>query len=301
MPYQAPSSALRDGLDPSGTVTIDLPCRKCAYNLRGLNINGRCPECGTAVGYSAQGDLIRFSDPEWVDNLRRGIKLILLAVLVIVLMIVVSAVLGAIGAGRALVEVVSIAMALGANVLSFIGSWLLTEPDPSGLGESEYGTARKVIRVTLLIGVAGAVVQIVERIASPPPAIHLLLQLISGIASLAGVVGLFAQLQYLGKLALRIPADNLAARARLIKWGLGISYGVVVLAGILTLLAARGGAGARHGGAAIGFGCFTAIAGLTALIFLIMYLLLLDKLGRAFKEQASIARQTWAASAASAV
>ncbi len=27
----------------------DLPCVRCRYNLRGLSVRGRCPECGTAV------------------------------------------------------------------------------------------------------------------------------------------------------------------------------------------------------------------------------------------------------------
>src|SRR5688500_20183649 len=61
---------------PEGPIGNDLPCRKCGYNLRGLTPAMRCPECGTAVGYSLQGDLLRFCDPGWVDTLSRRTSLI---------------------------------------------------------------------------------------------------------------------------------------------------------------------------------------------------------------------------------
>jgi len=51
-------------VDAAGNVVSDVPCRRCSYNLRGLNYAGRCPECGTAVGQSIYGNLLRFSDPE---------------------------------------------------------------------------------------------------------------------------------------------------------------------------------------------------------------------------------------------
>jgi hypothetical protein len=33
----------------TGTISNNLPCRKCAYNLRGLKFDGRCPECGEPI------------------------------------------------------------------------------------------------------------------------------------------------------------------------------------------------------------------------------------------------------------
>ena len=56
----------------SGSVEGDIPCRKCSYNLRGLPLDGRCPECGTPVGVSVNGELLRYSDPEFIQTLRRG-------------------------------------------------------------------------------------------------------------------------------------------------------------------------------------------------------------------------------------
>ena len=56
-----------------GIVSQDFPCRKCAYNLRGLPSNGTCPECNAPVEISISGDLLRYSDPNYLESLRRGI------------------------------------------------------------------------------------------------------------------------------------------------------------------------------------------------------------------------------------
>ncbi len=58
-------------------IDADVVCRCCSYNLRGLYPEGRCPECGTPVGISLQGDLLRFAEPAWVEILARGIRFIL--------------------------------------------------------------------------------------------------------------------------------------------------------------------------------------------------------------------------------
>jgi len=34
------------------SLTEDLPCVRCGYNLRGLKAEGNCPECGASVGKS---------------------------------------------------------------------------------------------------------------------------------------------------------------------------------------------------------------------------------------------------------
>ena len=51
-------------VDQEGNLAEDRTCIKCAYNLRGLDPAGRCPECGTAVGRSILGDFLRYCDPD---------------------------------------------------------------------------------------------------------------------------------------------------------------------------------------------------------------------------------------------
>ena len=59
-------------LDEQGNIAADVSCLVCGYNLRTQPLQGRCPECGTAVGRSAHGDLLRYCEPGWVETLAGG-------------------------------------------------------------------------------------------------------------------------------------------------------------------------------------------------------------------------------------
>jgi hypothetical protein len=273
--------------DLSGTVSTDIPCRKCGYNLRGLTLGGRCPECGRPVGLSVQGDLLRFSDPNWLLKLQRGTHLIIASVIV---GFIGGFVVALIFRGS---QVPTAVLQLLAGIGSFVGAWFLTEPDPSGLGEDQYGTARKVIRVTLLIGIVGQVLQIVQTLETLSPTVLRAFLVLGVIAGLAGVVGQFAQLQYLSKLATRIPDLKLSDRARFLMWAFGISYGLLVVVGAILLAMTRAAGGAPPGGGLAALGCFAGLVGLAVLVFAVMYLFLLIRLGRAFGEQSQLARQIW--------
>src|SRR5947209_5364931 len=63
-------------------VAQDMPCRKCGYNLRGLSTDGQCPECSTPVRLSVSGDLLRYSEPQYVEGLAQGAKLLLWGILI---------------------------------------------------------------------------------------------------------------------------------------------------------------------------------------------------------------------------
>jgi hypothetical protein len=285
-------------LDHQGQVVADLSCRKCGYNLRGLNINGRCPECGTAVGYSAQGDLLRFCDPDWVETLRRGATFIIAGIAVIFLGVIVGiglgAAIGASGGGLAILPVLMAIIVVVGYALGLIGWWSITTPDPSGLGEDTYGTSRKIIRVALLVGLASQVVDIGEKFSSVPTSLGVVLTLFQIGAGLVGVVGFFAQLQYLKKMALRIPDEAMSSRANFLMWALGISYGVIIVFGGMVALMTPTANTRGAGGAFAGLACIMGIVGIALFVFLIMYLILIEKIGKAFKEQAQIARSTWA-------
>ena len=125
--------------DEAGVIIADTACRRCGYNLRGLHQDSRCPECGTPIGLSTHGDLLRFSDPEWVEKLALGIKYIIWAVVIsIALGAAAGCLTGALGASPVFLQGV---MVLG-GLLGVYGAWLLTAPDPSRIGEDRYITAR---------------------------------------------------------------------------------------------------------------------------------------------------------------
>jgi hypothetical protein len=71
-------------------INQDVPCEKCGYNLRGLTIPGRCPECGTNLEPSVVAYEIRWReatpiDPGWARQVRAGARLALVALGLMVL------------------------------------------------------------------------------------------------------------------------------------------------------------------------------------------------------------------------
>lgn len=57
------------------SVNDNRSCVHCGYNLRGLPLDGKCPECGKAVRHSLRGDLLKYADPHWLERLRFGVAL----------------------------------------------------------------------------------------------------------------------------------------------------------------------------------------------------------------------------------
>jgi hypothetical protein len=280
-------------------VAADVPCRKCQYNLRGLPADGKCPECGAPVRLSIRGTLIRYSDPAWIDTLRRGINCIMIGVLTAILGYFAGACLSR-GVGN---SIPSILLSLCSSVLLVAGGWFLTAPDPGGVGEDAYGTSRKVIRVTLAIRVASDLIGFAETTGTFPPDVRRMMVLIGFIASAGGVVGWVATLNYLSKLADRIPDDWLAQRAQFLMYAIGICNGIfVAIIGFIALSVGpgRGPSPSSAMGSIMGLACIMIIAGIALLIFYVMYLSLLDKLNKQLKEQAELARRSWNAAAAAA-
>lgn len=306
-------------VDASGYLAGDVACRKCGYNLHGAHPEGSCPECGTAVGISTQGDLLRFADPGWVEKLAKGVSLMLWGLLIAFVVgifgsVVATVVVRATGPGQ-LSPVFTIVNVL-AGAVSYYGVWLLTSVDPSGVSEDRYARARKFIRFALLFGIVVQVLQPFAELGAVQAQKLLLVILIIGIVSgLVGSVGEFAKYTYLGHLAARIPDDKLMSRANWLRWALSILLAFGVISGmgfaLWGLLAGGGGTGPAaaggapgtraagpRGGAFVGIAC---VAGLLTLFYLICLLLavrLQYRLGKQFKQQAALARQTWAATTA---
>jgi hypothetical protein len=276
-------------------IDSDTPCRKCGYNLRGLNPAGQCPECGAAISISTGGDLLRYCDPDWLAKLARGAKLIVVGSIVVFLL---SIAFGIVGAVIRTPPVIAVGTLIGfaAGLLAVAGIWLVTEPDPSGIGEDRYGTSRQIIRITLIIGLAGSVLQMATRLSTLHPRASLILGSVQTVAGIANVIGFLAQLQYFSKLTQRIPDASLTARANFLKTALPVSYGALTILGILAVVTAaivRRAPAAGPSSTFLLFGCGTGMVAIAVAVFLIMYLLLVARLARSFNEQAHAARQMW--------
>src|SRR5687767_5429673 len=119
-------------------IASDIPCRRCGYNLRGLSEAGLCPECGTAVGLSIKGDLLRYADPQWLRRVQVGLWLMFAGVICSIAMRLTSSWLFFL-----LPREIAPLVYFGLGLIAVAGVWLVTSPDPAGLAEEQYVTARK--------------------------------------------------------------------------------------------------------------------------------------------------------------
>lgn len=227
-------------LDVNGMVADDISCRRCGYNLRSLSPAGRCPECGTAVGRSLRGDLLQFSDPQWVDKLASGMNWIVASIVVGffsgLILAFVGGILGAFG-NTTVVFLGIPAMQLGLGAISLIGYWKVTTRDPADLDPENTVSARKIVRVSQLTTYALA------------PIVHLLLPIafwatqgLNLLSSLVGLVGMFAVFIYARSLALRIPDEKLARHCRIVMWGFAITMAFMFVGGVIAAFTVGTGA-----------------------------------------------------------
>jgi hypothetical protein len=175
------------------------------------------------------------------------------------------------------------------RALTVFGRWRLTRPDPSGAGERSYGSARRVVRATLLVGAASLLVPLVP-LRMRVPELTVLLAFVNAAAAAASAVGLYAELTYLRHLAGRMPDDALQRRARLLIYGLAIPYlllqSLSMLQSLSTLLARRD----------LWFRAFEVISigvilpAIIVLVFGIIYLLFLRKIARRLRADAAASR-----------
>lgn len=206
-------------LDAAGRIDDDVVCRKCDYNLRGLTPEGRCPECGTAIGRSLGGDLLRFSDPEWVQKLASGMNWIVASIFIAFLGGVFGAILFGLFASttssRSYLFLSPLA-SLAFGAVALIGYWKITTPDPARLsGESNF-SARKIVRIAQVTQYAIAPINsLIQQWALAIP-----IFILSAVSGIVGLVGVFATFIYGRKLALRIPDEKLARHCRIVMWGL---------------------------------------------------------------------------------
>jgi hypothetical protein len=233
---------------PTPVVGSDRACIRCSYNLRGLPHTGNCPECGTPVEQSLRGILLRFSSDEYLAKIRNGLSLIVIGILLFFAALFAAfTILVWTGGGSASFEVAMSGLMLLPVGLTLFGYWNFTHPDPGFRGSETPDSARKVIRVAVVIHAASQVVSfavdtLVATSALPPAAgrnptalFDLLLSLVD---VLAWIVQFFAMMRYSRWLARRIPDALLIRRTQTYMWLLPVLYTVgIVLIGMGPVIA----------------------------------------------------------------
>jgi hypothetical protein len=267
----------------------DALCRRCGYNLRGLEVAGTCPECRAAVEHSIHGDLLRYSSVAWLEKVRQGFTWVLWGIVV--------QIVGGVVGGIASVSVwrgnqtLSEVWALAVGLVSMVGMWWITERDPADqftVSRPRNEKARQVVRVMLVATVALAAAQIgcSPGVVGRPAAV--LSQVVSILEEIASLVGVVAQLAYIAGLADRIPHLQLAAMSRGLRTAYGITMGaMVVLAVVISLIvaSARGG----MGGGAMAVGCGMGLLGLALLVIAVLQVVLLVRMRKQMRGQVELA------------
>ncbi|HTW95877.1 MAG TPA: hypothetical protein VMD30_13825 [Tepidisphaeraceae bacterium] len=213
-------------------VAGDTPCRKCQYNLRSLALDGLCPECGTPVAMSIRGgDLLCYADPHWVERLARGTWLLLASILIGIGLGIVRGIVGVLTNTGEQMPAIWPVVSTAVGAVNLLGIFFATTRDPSGQGEDQYGAARKLARTMLPIVVMGGCVELIfdMKMTIPSMAWVIGLRVLTSITNVALVVLVFAFLQYLSKLALRIPDRRLYRRGTHVKWGFIVPFAIVMV------------------------------------------------------------------------
>ncbi|MCA9295569.1 MAG: hypothetical protein KC983_03610, partial [Phycisphaerales bacterium] len=242
-PMPAPPDPPDPGVPPVEPVRmppamVDMPataedqhCLQCGYALRGQSTAGMCPECGTPVARSMHGDLLRYSQSEYVRLLRIGTMMVIIGVIAEVvhrltsapLVKILSSTVPVLQSQRGMLESVANLAGVAIAVLIALGWWLLSSPDPALHHKDTNVNARRVVRIFVIIIVVILMVRTMFEfgVMRPPSYASAGLTVLSVV--MRGV-SFFPAMLYLEKLARRLPSKKLADRTRLYLWLLPVIH-----------------------------------------------------------------------------
>ncbi len=228
-----------------GVVDHDRSCVRCSYNLRGLPIQGNCPECGNPVRDSLKGILLQFASPEYLAKIGKGLSFILNGILLMVATFVGAFVVMATSGPAAVHSLIWQGIQLVSSIVIFVGYWMYTEPDPGFVGTETPGSARNVARVaaaaSVVVLVLTTALEELGVISSGPGGLTAgsFLSMLLGLVSLAAwAVQFFAIMRYTRWVSGRVPDAYIVKRTKTYMWLLPVlnTVGIAILIGPLMAL-----------------------------------------------------------------
>ncbi len=218
----------------------DHTCLRCGYNLRGLDAASNCPECGLEIERSLRGGRLEFSQPAYLQRLRRGADLILTSFILFLPAALALAFLsfstprGYSGGLTVTAYALLLAalVALVAPALLLVGWWLLTTPDEERRGVEARFSSRRIARLltpTLAAAYLALLALIVLRQSAADIAAALGWRRVTAALIVLALVHILASARYLQTLASRIEGEAMAMSAV----GLWIAGGVTVASVVL--------------------------------------------------------------------
>ncbi len=286
-------------LDQHGCVAADIPCVRCAYNLRGLPAGQGCPECGRAIALSLRGDALEFRYPPWVARLARGAAWMLTGFGGYLVMGNVGfpllAALGWWGINGGLLAFAGLAIA---------GIWQVTSPDPGRPTSLSHTDPRWLARTLLVSGICLACLMYLVREAgnawgSRMPGFAAALpkvQLTAGVPASVCVFGCLGfLLVHMRGIVLEGPSPRLARQVRILLWvlaaGVGVTMVVDVVQGIWPRTTIMVGPSANW--IAQWVGMFRWLGNVLLIIYFLWFVVLLIGYTVVLRRMARLARTNW--------
>ena len=223
---------------------VTLACRRCGYDLRGLDQQADCPECGTPVARSLTDAKLQFSDPDWLATVARGSSWITAGLGFGIASVVFVPVISVLTGGwTPPAWVVNWGLAVGpllAVGFTLFGVGLFTQRDPSGWHDEEHSRARWLLGGAVLC----ALLAVGLRLATPFVPASQILDLVVytlGVVTVAGLIPYAHRCDHLARDAAndKLGKDWSYFRAPVIVLVLALSLGMVgptVLFGFISFL-----------------------------------------------------------------
>jgi uncharacterized membrane protein YozB (DUF420 family) len=108
-------------------------------------------------------------------------------------------------------------MACVIQAIGALGWWIISTPDPAGLGEADYGRSRRVARGASIMVMAIVFLWQIEKSAFFPPDIDHMYILALLVLGITPIIAQIARYGLLAGLARRVPNDALARKARMLR------------------------------------------------------------------------------------
>jgi hypothetical protein len=225
------------GASPNGTlplisysspVTQEVRCQVCGGSVSGLPDDAACPDCGASVAISSR-ELLCNAPAPWLRTLARGAWITLIGAVIYVVAVGVTSNLIFMQVFGIRAFIFMDKAGVVARLIMIVGSWILTEPNLSDIGEERDRWAREFVRIALVFALLDL---FLGYIATPRRMLTSLPWVRFGMLTAIGLVAVSGQvvlLRYLGRLALRIPKPLLAAIANCLGPAFGVALGAQVL------------------------------------------------------------------------